>query len=125
MDFALNKQVAEEKQRQADHLMGMTQLALWRAKMSGLAQEMGTPLNVILGHAESLLERTEDDTAKAALQSILRQVERLIPLREQLCTLDHGPGSEPHASDLRVWRKGLKPDAENVGQSSQSRDEHA
>ena len=67
LDQALNKQAADEKQRQVDHLMDVNQLAIWRVKMSGLAQEMGTPLNVILGvilgHAESLLERTEDATA--------------------------------------------------------------
>ena len=104
LDLALNKQAMEEQHRQADHLMIATHLALWRAKMSGLAQEMGTPLNVILGHAESLLERTEDldPTAQAALQSIVRQVERLIPLRQQLCTLDQGFRSKPHALDLEA-----------------------
>lgn len=105
LDQALNKQAADEKQRQVDHLMDVTQLAIWRVKMSGmsgLAQEMGTPLNVILGHAESLLERTEDATAQAALQSIVRQVEQLIPLRQQLCTLDHGFRSKPHAPDLKT-----------------------
>jgi signal transduction histidine kinase len=102
LELALNKQASEEKHRQADHLMFVTQLAVWRAKMSGLAREMGTPLNVILGHAESLLERTEDAPAQAALQSIVRQVERLIPLREQLCSLDHGVGPELHASDLKT-----------------------
>lgn len=73
-------------------------LALWRVKMSGLAQEMGTPLNVILWRAESLLERIDDETAQAALQSIIRQVERLIPLRQQLCALDHGPEINSHVS---------------------------
>jgi signal transduction histidine kinase len=106
LDHALSKQAAGEKQRQADHLMSVTQLLLWRTKMSGLAQEMGTPLNVILGHAESLLERTEDATAQAALLSIVRQVERLIPLRQQLCALDHGSGSEPHALDLKAMAEG-------------------
>ncbi len=104
LDQALNKQAADEKQRQVDHLMDVTQLAIWHVKMSGmsgLAQEMGTPLNVILGHAESLLGRTEDATAQAALQSIVRQVEQLIPLRQQLCTLDHGFRSKPHAPDLK------------------------
>jgi hypothetical protein len=71
------------------------QFALWRVKMSGLAQEMGTPLNVILWRAESLLERTEEETAQAALQSIIRQVEQLIPLRQQLCALDHEPEIKP------------------------------
>jgi signal transduction histidine kinase len=102
LELALNKQVADEKHRQADHLMFVTQLAIWRAKMSGLAREMGTPLNVILGQAELLLEQTEDGKTRTALQSIVRQVERLIPLREQLCSLDHGVGRELHASDLKT-----------------------
>ncbi len=106
LDLALNKQAVEEKQRRAEHEV-VAQLAVWRAKMSGLAQEMGTPLNVILGHAESLLERTEDETAQAALLTIVRQVERLIPLRQQLCTLDHGLRSEPHAPDLKAMAEGI------------------
>ena len=102
LDYALSKQAAEEKQRQADHVTVVTHLALWRVKMSGLAQEMGTPLNVILGHAESLLARTEDETAQAALQSIVRQVERLIPLRQRLCALDQGSEIKPHVSALEA-----------------------
>lgn len=104
--LALNKQASDEKHRQADHLMLVTQLTVWRAKMSGLAQEMGTPLNVILGHAESLLAQTEDDRTQAALQSIVRQIERLIPLRQQLCALDHGFRSEPHAPDVDAMTEG-------------------
>ena len=107
LDLTLNKQATEEKQRQAEHVMVVTQLALWRARMSGLAREMGTPLNVILGHAESLLERTEDASAQAALLTIVRQVERLILLREQLCALDHGLRREPHAPDLKTMADGL------------------
>lgn len=105
LELALNKQVADEKHRQADHLMFVIQLAIWRAKMSGLAREMGTPLNVILGQAELLLEQTEEGKTRTALQSIVRQVERLIPLREQLCSLDHRVGRELHASDLKTMAK--------------------
>jgi signal transduction histidine kinase len=61
---------------------------------------MGTPLNVILWRAESLLERTDEETAQAALQSIIRQVEQLIPLRQQLCALDHGADIKPRGSGL-------------------------
>ena len=102
LDFALNEQMAEEKQRQAEHVRVMTQLAIWRVKMSGLAREMGTPLNVILWHAESLLERTDDPTAQAALQLIVRQVERLIPLRQQLCSLNYSFRSESYVPDLEA-----------------------
>ena len=106
LDLALNKQKAEEKHRQADHVMFVTQLAVWRAKMSGLAQEMGTPLNVILGHAESLLERTDAPSVQATLQSIVRQIEQLISLRQQLCSLNHGFRSEPYAPDLEAMVEG-------------------
>ena len=102
LELALNKQVAEERQRQAEHRTVVRLLAAWLTKMSGSAQEMGTPLNVILGQAELLLEQTEDVKTRAALQSIVRQVERLIPLREQLCSLDHGLGRELHTSDLKA-----------------------
>jgi len=107
LDLARNKQTGEEQQRRAEYVMVITRLAVWRAKMSGLAQEMGTPLNVILGHAESLLERTEDATTQAALLTIVKQVERLIPLREQLCALDQGLRREAHAPDLKAMAEGI------------------
>jgi signal transduction histidine kinase len=100
LDLVLNKQVTDEGQRQADHRTVTSLLRTWLTKTSELAQEMGTPLNVILGQAELLLEQTEDGKTRAALQSIVRQVERIIPLREQLCSLDHGFGSKPYAPDV-------------------------
>ena len=106
LDLVLNKQVADESQRQAEHRTVVRLLAAWRTKMSGSAQEMGTPLNVILGQAELLLEQTKDGETRVALQSIVRQAERLIPLREQLCSLDHGLGRERHASDLKAMAEG-------------------
>jgi signal transduction histidine kinase len=98
LDYALSKQAAEEKQRQAEHRTVVNLLMPWLTRTSELAHEMGTPLNVILWRAESLLERTEEEAVQAALQSIIRQVERLIPLRRQLCALDHGPGIKPRES---------------------------
>ncbi len=102
LDLALNKQVADESQRQTEHRTVVSLLTAWLTKMSGSAQEMGTPLNVILGQAELLLEQTEDGETRAALQSIVRQVERLIPLPEQLCSFDHGLGRALHASDPKA-----------------------
>jgi hypothetical protein len=58
---------------------------------------------VILGKAESLLKQTEDETAQASLQSVIRQVERLIPLRQQSYTL---PMSEPPAPDSKTIVEG-------------------
>ena len=99
--------MADESQRQAEHRTVVTLLAGWRAKMAGLAQEMGTPLNVILGQAELLLEQTEDGKTRAALQSIVRQVERLIPLREQLFSSITGSDANSTHQISRQWRKGL------------------
>ena len=100
LDLVLNKQVTDEGQRQADHRTVTSLLRTWLTKTSELAQEMGTPLNVILWRAESLLERTDEETAQAALRSIIRQVEQLIPLRQQLCALDHGSDIKPRGSGL-------------------------
>lgn len=114
LDLALTKQAVEEGQRQAEHRTVVNLLTTWLTKTSGLAQEMGTPLNVILWHAELLLERTEGDTAQAALQSIVRQVERLVPLRQQLCSLNYRFRSEPSASDLDATAEGPQLDAETL-----------
>jgi signal transduction histidine kinase len=106
LDLSLSKQAVEERQRQAEHRTVVSLLAAWLAKMSGSAQEMGTPLNVILGQAELLLKRTEDEKIQASLQSIVRQVERLIPLRQQLCVLDHGFRRQIHTPDLKTVAEG-------------------
>lgn len=120
LDLALNKEASLARQHQAERRALMGLLAGWRGKMSGAAQAMGTPFNVILVQAESLLERTGDEKTKAALQSILRQVERLIPLREQLCFFDHEPGHESHALDQSTMvdgRWGLLPEPQDERRS--------
>jgi signal transduction histidine kinase len=106
LNLALSKQAVEERQRQAEQRTVVSLLTAWLTKTSGLAQEMGTPLNVILGRAESLLDQTEDDRTQAALQSIVRQVEQLIPLRRQLCALDHGFNSKLPAPDRETMKEG-------------------
>lgn len=102
LDCVLSKQVVDERQRQAEHRTVVNLLTIWLTKQSESAQEMGTPLSVILGHAESLLERIQDDRTQAALQSIVRQVERLNLLRQQFCDLDLVLGRELHAAALKV-----------------------
>ncbi len=49
LNLALSKQAVEERQRQAEQRTVVSLLTAWLTKTSGLAQEMGTPLNVILG----------------------------------------------------------------------------
>ena len=70
----------EEQLRQTERLAELGTLA------SGMAHEIGTPMNVILGRAEFLERKTKDpDTAKG-LQTIVDQVERITRIMNQLLT---------------------------------------
>lgn len=52
---------------------------------SGLAHEMGTPLNVITGNAEYLLRKAEtDDPARPSLELIVRQAQRIAAMIRRL-----------------------------------------
>ena len=76
-DVSLRKQL-EEQLRQTERLAELGTLA------SGMAHEIGTPMNVILGRAEFLQRKTKDpDTAKG-LQTIIDQVERITRIMNQL-----------------------------------------
>ena len=55
--------------------------------------------------------KTVENTSSSFLQSIIRQVERLIPLRQQLCAL---PMSEPPAPDSKTIVEGSWRDVEHV-----------
>jgi len=76
-DISLRKKL-EEQLRQTERLAELGTLA------SGMAHEIGTPMNVILGRAEFLQRKTKDpDTAKG-LQTIIDQVERITRIMNQL-----------------------------------------
>lgn len=51
---------------------------------SGMAHEIGTPMNVILGRAEFLQRKTTDPDQAKGLQTIIEQVERITKLMHQL-----------------------------------------
>jgi PAS domain S-box-containing protein len=51
---------------------------------SGMAHEIGTPMNVILGRAEYLLQRTADEGMKKGLATIVTQIERITKVMNQL-----------------------------------------
>jgi len=79
-DITERKRAAQEMQR-TDRLALVGQLA------SGLAHEIGTPLNVISGNAELLrmdLQRQHQDTE--ILDAIVRQTDRITGLVQQLLT---------------------------------------
>jgi signal transduction histidine kinase len=48
-----------------------------------LAQEMGGPLNVVIGRMEYLLERGTDRETTRSLKAIFSQAQRLVALRQQ------------------------------------------
>ncbi len=103
------KQAAQEMQR-ADRLALVGQLA------SGLAHEIGTPLNVIAGNAELLrMDLQTHDVDTDILESIVRQTDRITGLMQQLLTFARAktetmePFSlhEPLSHALRLLEKRL------------------
>lgn len=76
-----NRQVLSETQQQLRLTERIAELGTLAA---GLAHEIGTPMNVILGRAEMLLQRTDDETMKKGLTIITLQVERMTRLMNQL-----------------------------------------
>jgi len=67
----------EEQLRRTELLAELGTLA------SGMAHEIGTPMNVILGRAEFAMRRVDDDRAKQSLETIVIQVERITKIMNQ------------------------------------------
>jgi signal transduction histidine kinase len=49
-----------------------------------MAHEIGTPMNVILGRAEYLMDRVKDEPTRKGLKTIIAQVERITKVMNQL-----------------------------------------
>ncbi len=73
-----------ERRRLQEQLRRTERIAELGTLASGMAHEIGTPMNVILGRAEYLMERTSDETLKKGLQTIVTQVERITRVMNQL-----------------------------------------
>jgi PAS domain S-box-containing protein len=69
LDISERKRL-ETQLRQTERVAELGTLA------SGMAHEIGTPMNVIIGRAEYLLQRTTDEGMKKGLATIVTQVER-------------------------------------------------
>jgi PAS domain S-box-containing protein len=67
---------------------------------SGMAHEIGTPMNVILGRAEYLLQRTADERMRKGLATIVTQVERITKVMNQLLAFARRKTPERQAVDL-------------------------
>lgn len=84
------------------------QKQLWQAERlaelgplaSGMAHEIGTPMNVILGRAEYLLQRTADEGMKRGLTTIVTQIERITKVMDQLLAFARRKTPERRAVDL-------------------------
>ncbi len=81
--------------RHRDKLASIGQLA------SGLAHEIGTPLNVISGRAEHLLRKTDKDSPNAEnLKIIIRQADRITRTMRQMLAFSRKSTAEFSAVDL-------------------------
>lgn len=84
----------EQQLRQTERLAEMGTLA------SGMAHEIGTPMNVIQGRAEQLMRRTQEETTKKGLETIVAQVERITKIMNQLLTFARRKPSERRRINL-------------------------
>jgi PAS domain S-box-containing protein len=92
-DISLRKKL-EEQLRQTERLAELGTLA------SGMAHEIGTPMNVILGRAELLERKTKDPDTARGLQTIVDQVERITRIMNQLLTFARRRPIERRPTDL-------------------------
>ncbi|PNU20476.1 hypothetical protein C2E25_07085 [Geothermobacter hydrogeniphilus] len=91
-DFYRQKLELERGLRHAEKLASVGQLT------SGMAHEIGTPLNVIIGRAEQLLGRlAADDPGRRALESIIDQSEQIAGLIERLLAFSR--------QDIKCWEE--------------------
>lgn len=88
------RQHIEQRLRQTERLAEMGTLA------SGMAHEIGTPMNVILGRAEQLMRKTQEETTKKSLEVIVAQVERITKIMNQLLTFARRKPSERRRVNL-------------------------
>ena len=77
------RDISERKQLQ-EQLRKTERIAELGTLASGMAHEIGTPMNVILGRAEYLMDRVTEEPIKKGLQTIIAQVERITKVMNQL-----------------------------------------
>lgn len=89
-----------ERKRIQEHLQKAERLAELGTLASGMAHEIGTPMNVIQGRAEYLFQRTTDEGSKKGLATIITQVERITKVMNQLLAFARRRTAERKAVDL-------------------------
>ncbi|MCB9614234.1 MAG: HAMP domain-containing protein [Sandaracinus sp.] len=92
---------AVEQLRHVDRLRTVGTLA------SGIAHELGTPLNVVLGHAQ-LLQEAGDEGSRAGADAIVKQCRRMTAIVQQLLSFARRSGRhEGHADAAEIGRETL------------------
>lgn len=89
-----------ERKRLQEQLRKTERIAELGTLASGMAHEIGTPMNVILGRAEYLMQRTQEEPLKKGLQTIITQVERITKVMNQLLAFARRRPPEGRAIDL-------------------------
>ncbi|MFQ5580005.1 MAG: nitrogen regulation protein NR(II) [Nitrospiria bacterium] len=97
-----------EKKHLEQALLQTEKMAAMGTLASGLAHEVGTPMNVILGRAESLLRHTKEEKTAKGLMIIMEQIDRITRLIQHLLTFARGEPIEKKQLDLNgVINKGV------------------
>lgn len=90
-----------ERNRLQEQLRRTERIAELGTLASGMAHEIGTPMNVILGRAEYLMQRTQEEVLKKGLRTIISQVERITRVMNQLLAFARRKPVERRALDLQ------------------------
>lgn len=98
--LAMLRDISERKRLQ-EQLRKTERIAELGTLASGMAHEIGTPMNVILGRAEYLMDRVTEEPVKKGLQTIVTQVERITKVMNQLLTFARRNAPERCPLDLR------------------------
>jgi PAS domain S-box-containing protein len=90
-----------ERKRLQDQLRRTERVAELGTLASGMAHEIGTPMNVILGRAEYLMDRVTEEPIKRGLRTIITQVERITKVMNQLLSFARRKAPQRIPLDLR------------------------
>jgi signal transduction histidine kinase len=90
------QRLLEDQLRKTERLAELGTLA------SGMAHEIGTPMNVILGRAELLMRKTSDEPTRRGLGTIVAQVERITKIMNQLLSFARKRPAERQCVNLEA-----------------------
>jgi signal transduction histidine kinase len=101
------RQLNEVYERQSDELRATSararaaeELASIATLVAGLAHEIGTPMNVIQGHAERLESAVSDDRSRWRLRTIRDQIDRITSIIQSLLNMARPKAREHLPVDL-------------------------